>query len=1150
MLEFIVGRAGTGKTKVCLESMRSELKKSPEGPALFLILPEHMTFKVERELAQSEGIDGFSRSYVFGFRRLARQVLLETGGGAYPRITEVGKRLLLSKVIAGTGREFRVLGRAARQRNFSASMTQMIEEFKSYGLSVGKIDEAIEKMDEGELKDKLSDFSKVYRGVEEQMQGRYNDAEDMLNAFAAKIPDASMLEDAEIWIDGFVFFNPQEMAILQALLQKTSKIHITLCLEDVSAVENQLETSLFHRQWQTYNKVVHMVKELGQEYSIRQMRKPFRFQKTSLAVIEKNLFQFSPTATNSVEPSGLQLVETANRRLEAEAVAADILRLCREESYRWQDIGIIVRDAASYENVFAAVFGDYGIPYFSDAKRQSIHHPLAEFLRSALEALRGWKYEPLFRCFKTDFFAVSRPQIDSLENYALAFGIRGKRWTMEEDWKYYKRVELDEVEPDQRKQEQLDEINHIRRQVMQPMLHFADKIEQAKCVREQTMALYELLLELNVSHTLEQWAKRATEAGDLAQAREHEQIWEDIIDLFDQLVETSGEDQLRLDEYETIINDGLDGLKISLIPPGLDYVTLADFDQNSLENLKAVFIVGAVEGIMPRRSKAEGLLSDADRQKLAAVGLEISSGCSGDNFAEKYLLYKGFTLAADYLWLSYPLADADGSGLSPSPLLRRLRELVPTAKIKSLPLEDFSGTEEFFIAEGRQTLAKLASALRVYRDAGKMSPFWQDVYNWAKQEPSMQPYLKRITEGLFASARADQLPQELARQLYTKKKRLRGSVTRFERFRACPFQHFARYGLTLQERAEYRFSAPDLGTLLHASLKAFGERMEKAGRSWSDVDAAECKVICQEIVDGLAPKLQNEILLSSSQFQHLTGRIRRTVERAVKRLIDFAGVSEFQPVGLEKSFGSGNQDLPPLCYDLTDGYTLEIIGQIDRIDFDEATGHFLIIDYKSGSAYLNLLNVYYGLQLQLLTYMLVVANASAQFFGRPALPAGVLYYFLKNPRITGKYPLTAKEAEVAINKELQMPGWVVADPDIIRQIDSTVNFIKVVLKNDGEIHSGARGQVKTQEEFAALLSYIDQLLAATGKEILSGDIAAKPYRMDAQQNACTYCAYQSVCQFDQIIPGNEHRQLNKIKDEALMQSIIEEVGTCHGPTHK
>lgn len=1145
MLEFIIGRAGSGKTRYCLDAMRQEMTASPMGKALFLIVPEHMTFKIERELAGSPELDGFTRSYVFGFRRLARQVLLETGGAAWPRITEVGKRLLLSKVMVRHLKELQVFGKAARQRNFGDSLSVMIEEFKSYGIKPQGLIKAAASMENGPLKGKLQDLSVIYLGFADGMRGRYNDAEDMLETLAEKIPEARLMQQAEVWVDGFVFFNPQEMKILRSLFLTAKNVHITLCGEELEGQKHVAETSIFHRQWKTLYQVGAAARELGLDYCVHELTDQLRFQASALYHIEKNMFQFPFRV--STEQAGVQLVEAANRRLEAEAVAVDILRLCREENVQWKEIGVLVRDSSSYENLLQVVFQDYKIPFFSDNKKKSVHHPLAELLRSSLESLHGWRYEALFRCFKTDFFPVTRQQVDALENYVLAFGIRGNRWTMAEDWTYHKRLSLEEDTLDDEVQQKLDEINHIRRLVAAPMQVFAEQIEAAKNVRQMTKAVYDLFIALDIPGTLEKWAGRAENEGSLIEAREHQQIWNDIVELMDQLVETSGEDEMSLKQYEEVIGDGLDGLQISLIPPGLDYVTIASFDQNSLDNCRALYIVGANEGIMPRRVKTEGLLTDADRMQLAAIGLELANGVSGDNFAENYLLYKAFSLSREYLWLSYPLADNEGKGLNPSPLVQRLREIVPKAVFTSIPLEILPGDEKWLVAEGRQSVSKLAAALRTYRERQQLSPVWQDVYNWALDDAAMRPVLRKAVRGLFATARQEALPPELAQKLYIKNHRLRGSVTRFERFRSCPFQHFAQYGLSLKERSEFRFAAPDFGILMHASLKAFGEKMQQQKRRWSDVDEKECHRVCGEIVGELAPKLQNEILLSSAQYQHLLGRIRHTVERAVKRLIAFDASSSFRPVQLEKSFGMGLEGFPPLTYKLENGCEIEVIGQIDRIDTDESGKYFLIIDYKSGNAYLNLIDVYYGLRLQLLTYLLVVRNAAAQAVGEAAIPAGVLYYFLKNPILNEKRRLTEKEAEDKLSKLLRMPGWVLADSDVIRKIDDSLKFIKVALKTNGEIYQTSRSQVKTEEEFMAILGYVDGMLADTGRQILEGDVAARPYAFEKKQ-ACDYCAYRSVCQFDTMVSGYEYRQLSKIDDSKVLDTM-KEAEECPGPKH-
>ena len=124
--------------------------------------------------------------------------------------------------------------------------------------------------------------------------------------------------------------------------------------------------------------------------------------------------------------------------------------------------------------------------------------------------------------------------------------------------------------------------------------------------------------------------------------------------IFDQIVIAGGKEKITLVDYTGLVEDGLDAISLGMIPHGLDYVTIAPFDQNSLNNLRAIYIVGANNGVMPRGSVEKGLLSDADRLYLRDAGLELPQGTFEGSCRERLLLYKVFTVrVADlchHLW--------------------------------------------------------------------------------------------------------------------------------------------------------------------------------------------------------------------------------------------------------------------------------------------------------------------------------------------------------------------------------------------------------------------------------------------------------------------------------------------------------------------
>ncbi len=1146
MLEFIIGRAGTGKSRACLAGMRERMERDPLGPALVLLLPEHMTYEAERALAISMPAGkGFLRSFVFGFRRFARQVLLETGGMAVPRITDVGRKLLLKRILGKRKNDLKIFQRAAGQRGFSHSLSEAIQEIKSYGMDGERLAKAADGVEEPQLKDKLRDLALLAEDFRMEMKGRYNDNEDMMRTLAERLPLAEFLRGAEIWIDGFIFFNPQERRILEELLKAASHVHISLAMDaDLQSPENLRQTGVFHRSWETMMMLRKMAENLGIPWEIRPMARSFRSGKNALCLLEKNLFAHASKPEKHGD--GIFIVEAAVRRLEAEAVASDILRLCREEGYRYRDIGVLLREE-SYESLMDFVLEEHGIPFFRDGRRSAAHHPMAELIRSVFSALQGWRYDPLFRAFRTGFFPVTWEQLDRLENYVLEFGIRGKkRWLMEEDWPWHRHsLEEDAGEVDDRTAKVLQEVNFARRQVAGILASFQESMGAAKNVEQMTAALYGFLLDLKVPETLEEWALRAEDEGRLEAAMEHRKIWNDVMDLMDQLVEVSGAEKLSPGDYQEILEEGLDVLEIALIPPGLDYVSVSPFDQNSLGNSRAIYILGANEGVMPRRSREKGIFTDADRLRIRESGVEISSGGLEGSLAEKYLLYRGFTEAREYLWISYSLADAAGEGLAPSSLVERIRRMFPEAGFLSIPLENLADREldegtEFGrlsvlrLADGRQALSGLTSVLRNRRDHQVSMGWWQDVYNWLMEQESLSEARDASFSGLFAKADEEALPKDLAEALFAQHRCLRGSVTRFERFQSCPFQHFAQYGLRLKEQQEYRFQAMDLGTLLHGALREFGETLKAGGRRWGDVEDEECHAMCCAILKKLMPKLRNELLMSTAQYQHQQARILEVAERSIRRLVALDAVSRFHPQVYERSFGRGMGSMPPLTYFLEDGGKVEIMGQIDRMDFDESGKYFLVMDYKTGESAINLLEVYYGLRMQLLTYLLVAKNLLERT-KEDMLPAGMLYFFLRYPMYTAAMKIGKEEARKEIGKKLRMPGWVLADEEVIRAIDSSQEFIQVRLTKSG-IHASDMSKVKKAEDFAVLLDYVDYMLKDTGKRILSGDIAARPYRWK-DRVPCSFCPYRAVCGFDLQIEGFQYRNLKDLSADELLDTM-------------
>jgi ATP-dependent helicase/nuclease subunit B len=1146
-LRFILGRAGTGKTYTCLEEIRNKLKRSPDGPFLIFLAPEQATFQTERALVS--GLQGMIRAQALSFRRLAWHVLHEAGGIARVHISELGKQMLLRKLLITHREQLKVFHRTAVHPGFIQYLADIVREIKQYGITGSQLLPAITFLskDKGQqlLAGKLSDLNLLCTRLEEHLGGRYIDPDDYLDLLAGRLPASGTVRGSEIWIDGFAGFTPQEYKVIEQIMQVAGKVNIALCLDSRTIGESLEENDYFYPTRETLNKLEAIAVKTGTHVepplTLDDCPPPRFHHVPAIAYLEENFFR--PESGPARESAaGIKLVAAANRRAEVEGVAREIIHLCREKSYRWRDISVVLRQVDTYRTLISTVFDDYGIPFFIDIRREAGHHPLVELIRAALEIVTaGWNYDSVFRYLKTDLAPVEREDVDTLENYVLAHGIKGSRWTDSADWEYRRCYTLSGQEeiPGVPEVEKLALINRIRQAATRHLIEFQKKAQCSLKVRELTSALFELLINLDVPGQLEKWSEQARAGGGLETAQEHVQIWSAVVELFDQLVESLGDERIDLKDYLKIVEAGLESIRLGLIPPGLDQVLVASLDRSRNPDVRACFVLDVNDSILPARFDPKGVFTDPEREYLESVGITLAPAGRRRLFNEQFLVYIALTRCSEYLWLSYSLADEEGRALMPSPVIQRVKKIFPDLKEIYLPIYPPGNRDQDlqFIVNAQRVLAYLVSQLREFKNEGAILPLWWSVYDWLVQQPDLQDRCRRILAGLFYTNQEPPLPADLSLSLYGNP--LRTSISRCERYYACPFAHFLAHGLKLKERPVYTLQRPDMGEFYHACLKLFVQSASGEEQDWSKMSREQCAQLADRAVENVAPLLRNEILLSSARYRYLATRLRKTVERAAWTLSTHARRSLFRPLAVELSFAPRGQ-LSALTLPLAGEWTMELSGRVDRVDIAtfETNDYLRVIDYKSSPTGLNLAEIYYGLQLQLLTYLDVVLSSARRLTGRDALPAGVLYFTVADPVITAPKALTPPEAEKEIMKKLKMKGLILAEPDVVRLMDNEISgysdLVPAGLKKDGSLYSNS--SVVDLQQLTALRRYLRKSLVSAGEKILTGAVEIKPYRY-RNRTACRYCSFEPVCLFDPLISGNNYRSITGLSTEEIWAKI-------------
>ena len=141
---------------------------------------------------------------------------------------------------------------------------------------------------------------------------------------------------------------------------------------------------------------------------------------------------------------------------------------------------------------------------------------------------------------------------------------------------------------------------------------------------------------------------------------------------------------LPLREWLPILEAGLAGLTVGVIPPALDQVSIGAIDRSRNPDIRLALVLGMNETVFPAPPQSSVLLTDADRAALEARGIGLSTA-RRQLGQERYFGYVACTRARQRLVLTYCLANSAGKPLNPSPFLSQFKQLFPALEFEIFP---------------------------------------------------------------------------------------------------------------------------------------------------------------------------------------------------------------------------------------------------------------------------------------------------------------------------------------------------------------------------------------------------------------------------------------------------------------------------------
>lgn len=1108
MLHLIKGRAGSGKTAYMRELISKQLDNAHSKP--LLIIPEQFSFESERSMLKLLGAKKLKLIDIFSFSRLATWALQGTRGDF--TVPGDGVRLaLMSEAILSLQGRLQIFDRCFNNKGALESLVDFCKELKYCCIDEDELTAKTDLLGEGFLRNKLTEINLINSTYDALVTQSYFDDTDAVHLLYEYAVDNKLFVGKTVYFDGFRAFSKQELQCFSAMLNQADDVYVTLCCDKTRKSFSPFKyIDEFELQLRSITKENNITVD---ERFLEQGEAVFPMDVFS---VEKNIFNNDIQSINTSDGS-LRVVRCLDSDDESRYVANEIKSLIRSGKYRCRDIAVIERSSGKYKNKIINNLQRIGVPVFDDSRRSLAFEALFVYMSSVLSCISsGFTQESVFTYLKSGLSSLELSQISRLEKYALIWGISGNSWaddfTMHPDG--FGNV-LDE-----KAKKQLASLNESRKRAVLPLI-MLKKACADKSGAEIAEEIYKFLCEQGIPDRLFELYSELNENGCSVEAQRQSVSWDMLMRLLDTMANLYGDRHISLKRWTEVFGILVESEDIGEIPQGLDEVKVGSADRIRTEKLKVVFLVGVNKDEFPLVNIKSGILTDSDRISLASIGLGIRPPFEDTVEEERFIAYCALTASSDKLYISYRTIDNDGAMLLPS-------ELVDTALASVNDLQVIE-TSSLDIADRIECDDDAFSQLALIYKGN--SPEKMALVKYFENKPEYVHRLKALERATgkkhFSFENADNSRKLFGSDIYL-------SASRVESFYNCPFSYFVRYGLRAEPLKTAELDPAQGGTVIHLVLETVLAKYPKAEFVSADID--EIRRLISETLKAYLEEKMGGYSGKSKRFMFLFERLVDVSVTIIERLRQEFRVGAFSPCDFEMKIGG--EDIPAYKLPLDDG-SVTITGSVDRVDLMEKDGvkYIRVIDYKTGKKEFKLSELYSGLNIQMVLYLMALLKNGKDYYGE-ALPAGVLYLPSRigvSDYMDSRSP--DEETVAAVRRRSgKLSGMVLDSPVVFNGmgVDVFPDYFPVGYNKKNEL----TGNKFSLLNFENLSGIIDDKIISMGNRLHNGEICDIPSGKDGEGTMCRYCSYKSICNYefgnevDEVISLTHSKALERLEGDS------------------
>ncbi len=1083
MLRLVTGGSPDEKLNMYSREI-SELISS--GMQVLCIVPDQFSFEFDKILYSALGAREFNMVSVKSFKKLSEDLISEYGTdkGTLARPEERTAVIYLALKKVKSSKKLRMLARTLERPAFIPEIESIIDSIIRSQLSVDDLRICAEKLG-GSLGLKLEDVADIYEAYNATLSEHFlRDESSIVSLGSLLCGKSGYFEDKYVYVDRFDSYSHDELELLAEAVRTARSVTVSVTIPSDFKPYAASPYTVAHM---TQQKLVLLATQSNSRIlfsGCREALKPrgLEYLQEVLSGREKRRI--------CINDGSVKIVSAPAVYEEADFVAAEIRRLVIEEGCEYNDIAVVTRDMSCYQTALESAFERFDIPYYIDCKQRAADMSVIIFALAAVEAAsaRRPSTERLLKLMRSPFSGYSEEEISIIEDYCVRWNVEGEMWLSD-----FTASAQDAS---------LEAVNEIRNRLIRPLeaLKEESSLSEAKAV---CTAFNKYIDSCGLAKNAAQIINDFTDPDDkLEAARAFKQLWNALMSAVAAVYSTVGSAPLSLKEFGDLLRLMLSAASISNPPQKLSCVRVYDAARSVISSPKTAFVIGVNDTRFPLDSKKTGIFSGKDSAAMEAVGVNLEMGDLERMNSENFDCFRALTCAGKRLYITYSESDPTGKILRPSIYVKKLISMLGINPVKahSLPSELYSSTP-----------AAAYYRLAVERN-GSPSEL-ESIRRALMRIPEYSLRLERSQKGETDVLR--QLSPQVARRLFAPGD-INITASRIDVYNKCNFEYFICYGLGIKKISPMAIDPANRGNVMHY---VFQMALEHWGTDFEKASDSELEAEISELLDRYKQEALGGDFGKTAVFRADYARLSKACFEILVNIREEYKVSKFRPVHYEYNL-SRQDGSSVLSVPVTGELKINIRGIVDRVDTytsPDGARYIRIVDYKTGPKELKFEDLYNGLNLQMLLYMVALTQGGDSDF-KGFAPAGILYMkagFLdcSETAVPGYSPIsedsTARLRRCA--SQLKRSGLLVENDSSIEAMDSGfTGFYAPVSRNKDGSYSKYSSLI-SEKSFKLLEDFALNKVREFGAGLIMGKISPIPCGRDPKHLACTYCDYSSVC---------------------------------------